>query len=170
MPDSKRNTEDRTRSLDAAPGGAAYSGSHGALLWRRLAIGAVLLLGLPAGGCSTSFSLGALTGAEEATASVRSPATPVSFEPPADGDLAYAKSAATELFARGAKNASAAWENPRTGAHGTITPIATAGSGSGCQDFLASYVRGAREVWYQGGACREGRRWVVRELKALQRT
>ena len=46
--------------------------------------------------------------------------------------------------------------NPKTGARGTITPIASAYSQDGltCRDFLASYVRNGAESWMQGEACR----------------
>ena len=40
------------------------------------------------------------------------------------------------------------WENPTTGARGTVTPLSTAYSNNGttCRDFLASYVRNGSEV------------------------
>ena len=46
------------------------------------------------------------------------------------------------------------WENPRTGARGTITPLASAYNQDGvtCRDFLASYVHGQTEAWLQGEA------------------
>ena len=48
------------------------------------------------------------------------------------------------------------WENPGTGARGTVTPIADAYTQDGftCRDFLASYVRDGAESWLQGDACR----------------
>ena len=61
--------------------------------------------------------------------------------------------------ARGGKDVSAPWENPQTGARGTVTPIATAYAQDGltCRDFLASYVQAAAEAWLQGEACRSTR-------------
>ena len=58
--------------------------------------------------------------------------------------------------ARGGKDASPPWENPSTGARGTVTPIADAYTQDGftCRDFLASYVRDGSESWLQGDACR----------------
>jgi hypothetical protein len=154
----------------ASPG-AAYSGSARGGLCRRLAPAAALLLAaFAAGGCSTSYRLGALGGTDETPTASTAHAVPASFDILADGDLGYAKAAASALFTRGGKDASAAWENPRTGAHGTITPIASAGGNPACREFLASHVLGERESWYQGSACRSGRAWDVRELKALQRT
>ncbi len=49
-------------------------------------------------------------------------------------------------WCRGDKDASLPWENPETGARGTVTPLAAAYTqdGSTCRDFLASYVRDGR--------------------------
>jgi hypothetical protein len=128
-----------------------------------------MLGALSAGGCSTSFQLGALSGGDQTVTGSVPHAQPARFDVAPAGDLAYAKAAASNLFARGAKDASAAWENPRTGAHGTVTPIASQPDAA-CRDFLASYVQGERETWYQGSACRKGRAWDVQDLRALQRT
>jgi surface antigen len=172
----------KQRSNGASPAArfsAAYSGSSRRGLWsgvRRLAPLAAALLALSAGGCSTSYQLGALIGKDEQkadrVASVSSPIVPASFDKVTDGDLLIAKAAAVDLFARDSKDASAPWENPRTGAHGNITPIAAAVAENGtvCRNFLASFVRGERETWYQGGACRKDRVWEVRDFRPLQRT
>ena len=50
------------------------------------------------------------------------------------------------------KDAAVPWENRKTGAHGTITPIASAYSQDGltCRDFLASFVRNGSEAWMSG--------------------
>ena len=90
-----------------------------------------------------------------------------------EGDLAYARAAASEVLARGGKDASAPWENPSTGAHGTVTPIASAETrdGATCRDFLASYIRAETQAWLQGEACRVAAgRWEVKSLKPLKRT
>ena len=60
------------------------------------------------------------------------------------------------MLARGSKDDSAPWENPNTGARGTITPIASAYTQDGltCRDFLASYVSGTSQSWMQGEACK----------------
>lgn len=92
---------------------------------------------------------------------------------PAEADLALARAAAAEILARGGKDASAPWENPKTGARGTITPIAQAYDQDGmvCRDFLASYVKPDTETWLQGEACQMGKgRWQVRSLKPWKRT
>jgi len=87
--------------------------------------------------------------------------------PPA-ADLAYAKAAAAEVLARGGKDASQTWENPRSGARGTVTPLADTYkmAGSVCRDFLASHVAEGSESWMQGEACRASSgSWEIRRLK-----
>ena len=87
--------------------------------------------------------------------------------PPA-ADLAYAKIAAVDVLARGGKHASNSWENPKSGARGTVTPLANAYriDGALCRDFLASYVADGSESWLQGEACNAGKgKWEVRRLK-----
>ena len=51
-----------------------------------------------------------------------------------------------EVLTRTDANASQPWENPNTGARGTVTPTASAYTQDGftCRDFLASYVRDGR--------------------------
>jgi surface antigen len=90
---------------------------------------------------------------------------------PAVLDLAYARAAASDVLARGGKDASVPWENPQTGAGGNITPLATAYSEGGlpCRDFLASYVHGGSHDWLQGAACRDAHGvWEVTRLKPLK--
>ncbi len=89
----------------------------------------------------------------------------------ADADLAFAKAAAAEALAR-TGDVSVPWENPGTGARGTVTPLASAYSQDGflCRDFLASYIRRGSESWLQGDGCRVHQgRWEVRHMRALQR-
>ena len=76
--------------------------------------------------------------------------------PAAASDLAIARAAAIEVLTAGGKDASMPWENPHTGARGTITPLASAYNQDGltCRDFLASYVKDGTESWLQGAACR----------------
>jgi surface antigen len=91
---------------------------------------------------------------------------------PPEGDLAYARAAASEVLTRGGKDASAPWENPSTGARGTVTPVATAyrQDGTTCREFLASYERDGSSSWLQGEACRAKGGWEVKNLKPWQRT
>jgi surface antigen len=101
------------------------------------------------------------------------PGTKAAVQLPPDGDLAYARAAASEVLRRGKKDASLPWENPRSGARGTVTPIASAYTDDGhtCQNFLASYVSGGNSAWLQGEACKEdGDRWQVRSLTPWKRS
>ena len=92
---------------------------------------------------------------------------------PSESDLAYAKAAAAAVLARGDKDASQTWENPATGARGTVTPLAEASTKDGftCRDFLTSYIRDGVESWLQGDGCRihQGK-WTIRKLRPLQRS
>ena len=140
---------------------------------RLIAAAAAFALALPAAGCSYTYQLDALFEKDGAKGNATAAATAGKAAAIPEADLALAKAAATELLARGAKDSSLPWENPRTGARGTVTPIASAYNQDGfvCQDFLASYVKDRQESWYQGGACRvHGGRWEVRDLRPLQRT
>jgi hypothetical protein len=92
-----------------------------------------------------------------------------------EGDLADARAAVAAALAKaGAQGApkSAPWENPRTGARGTVIPLAAAHRREGvlCRDFLASYVQEESESWLEGEACRVRRRWEVRTLRPWKRT
>ena len=139
---------------------------------------AVALLGSSVGACSMSYQLDSFFGASgeraEATGAINPPpgAKPADELPP-ERDLVFARAAVTELLNRGGKDSSVPWENPQTGARGTVTPLAAPHSQDGkvCQDFLASYVSGATESWLRGEACREPKgRWAVRALKPWKST
>ena len=102
-----------------------------------------------------------------------SPELRQSAELPPESDLAYTRAAVSEILSKGGKGASQPWENPATGARGTVTPISSAYSENGltCHDFLASYMRNGSEAWLQGEACRfmQGK-WEVRNIRPWQRT
>ena len=103
---------------------------------------------------------------QEFTGSVRP--SPVGALGPTDGDLAFARNAASDVLTKGEKDSSQPWENPETGARGSVTPLAQAYSSDGrtCRDFLASYVNGSSESWLQGAACQSGQgRWEIHTLK-----
>ena len=158
--------------------GRSLSG-RGALLQPvvlAIVIGAVVLLGW--GGVTLWNRMHSFPGKDaekpEHTASIRPvPAPSQADAAPAEIDLAYAKAAAAQLLGRPEKNGSQLWENPGTGARGTITAIADAYTSDGfqCRDFLASYVRDGAESWLQGDACRihQGK-WTVRSMRPLKRT
>lgn len=90
-----------------------------------------------------------------------------------DADLALARNAASDVLTRGQKDASQPWENPETGARGSVTPLASTYTSEGvtCRDFLASYVRGSNEGWLQGEACqRDKGAWEIRKMKPWKRS
>jgi surface antigen len=134
---------------------------------------AAVALALASGGCSFSYQLDSLfekgkqANAESTGAVAAKPA--IAPTKPQASDLAYARAAASEVLRRGGDGVSQPWENPETGARGTVTPIASTYDHDGftCQDFLASYVRaGTSENWMRGEACRIHKgNWEVRSLK-----
>jgi surface antigen len=127
----------------------------------------VILIGLGTGGCSMNRANGpfAMMGQKDFTGSLGMARTPQ----PTESDLAYARTAASDVLTKGDKDASQPWENPETGARGSVTPLAEAYSaedGRICQDFLASYVNGKSESWLQGAACKGVHgRWEIHTLK-----
>lgn len=148
-----------------------YKGAWRPRLWRATATAVTLTLALASGGCSLSYQLDSFFGSSKSdiTGSITPPpgAHGATALPPEE-DLSYTRAAAAEVLRRGEKNASLPWENPRTGARGTVTPIASAYTDDGkvCRDFLASYVHGEAQSWLQGEACRPQKgAWQVRSLK-----
>jgi surface antigen len=132
------------------------------------AVMTLILIGVGAGGCSLNHSdqsfarmgNGDVTGSL-GTARSEAPA-------PTEGDLAFTRNAASDVLTKGDKDSSQPWENPETGARGSVTPLAQAYSSEGrtCRDFLASYVNGKSESWLQGAACQSGEgRWEIHTLK-----
>lgn len=128
---------------------------------------AMVLIGVGAGGCSFSRDDSGLARYGDVTGSI-SPAAQASLAMPSETDLAFARNAASDVLTRGEKDASQPWENPETGARGSVTPLAQAYSSDGrtCRDFLASYVNGNSESWLQGAACQTGHgQWEIHTLK-----
>ena len=91
---------------------------------------ASLALALACGGCSMSGQLDSLFGraTTDTTGSITPPPAPRSGLPP-ETDLAFTRAAASDVLSRGDKDSSQPWENPHTGARGTVTPLATAYTG-----------------------------------------
>ncbi len=147
-----------------------YSGCRRLRLWRGLPAGFALALALSAGGCSVSYQLDSFFGGDKTETTSSIPQATAGLPP--DGDLAYARIAASEVLKRNERNASLPWENPKTGARGTVTPIASAYTQDGqtCRNFLASYVNGKSEAWLEGAACKEAEGWEVRSLKPAKRS
>jgi surface antigen len=135
------------------------------------------MLAWTGGGCSFSYQLGSLLGKNKDEHPGEVSGSIPTAQPGGGGldnaDLAIARAAAAEVLSRGGKDTSMPWENPETGARGTVTPIAATYNQDGlvCRDFLASYVRAGSEAWLQGEACRvhEGQ-WEVRSLKPWRRS
>jgi 17 kDa outer membrane surface antigen len=134
----------------------------------------LLALALAAGGCSFSYQLDNLFAKRDAdqVAAQTAAGSAAAVEAAAEGDLVIARAAIAEVFSKGGKHSSVPWENPKTGARGTVTPLAPASrqDGASCRDFLASYVRNGSESWLQGEACRARGKWEVRNLRPWSNT
>jgi hypothetical protein len=105
---------------------------------RRLPAAFALTLALAAGGCSFSYQLDNLFTKKddgERIGSLR--LSPKGAELPAEADLAVARAAVSEVLPKGSKDSSLPWENPYTGARGTITPLTSADNQDGgtCRDM-----------------------------------
>jgi len=145
--------------------------------WERVGLSAMgptgtvmtlILIGIGSSGCAMSHidSAFARMGDQGATGSIGFARN--SAPAPTASDLAFARNAASDVLAKGDKDSSQHWENPETGARGSVTPLAQAYSSEGrtCRTFLASYVNGHSESWLQGAACRSGRgRWEIHTLQ-----
>jgi surface antigen len=135
------------------------------------AVVTLILVGLGSSGCSLNRSDQALAKIDdsEVTGSI-APATP---PVPTESDLAFARNAASDVLTKGDKDSSQPWENPETGARGSVTPLAqsyASEDGRTCRDFLASYVNGRAESWLQGAACKASHgRWEIHTLKPWKR-
>jgi hypothetical protein len=97
---------------------------------------------LAAGGCS--YKLGSLLKDKEPEKPTYTTTTPPGArtdppgEPPAggmppEGDLAFARAAASEALTRSGKDVSVPWENPRSGARGTVIPLPSASTREACR-------------------------------------
>jgi surface antigen len=162
----------------------SYSGTTVASL--RLAV--ALLLASSAGGCAVSGQFGswfgksdgteahAEAGADVAGSIGQRRAAPAASTAglPAETDLVFARMAIVDVLKRDGKVSSAPWENPSSGARGTVTPIAAdyQRDGETCREFLASYVKKkGYETWMQGEACREKKGvWEVKSLRPWTRS
>ena len=131
----------------------------------------LILIGVVTGGCSLSRPDAAFARMDdgELTASI----VPAAGPAPTETDLAFARNAASDVLTKGTKDSSQPWENPETGARGSVTPLAQAYSsddGRTCRDFLASYVNGRSESWLQGAACKASHgRWEIHTLRPWKR-
>jgi surface antigen len=128
----------------------------------------MILVGLGTGGCSFFRDSGPLAKVDDGdlTGALAGRAQDAA---PTETDLAFARNAASDVLSKGDKDSSQHWENPQTGARGSVTPIAqayAAEDGRRCRDFLVSYVNGRTESWLQGAGCQAGRgHWEIHTLK-----
>jgi surface antigen len=147
-------------------------------VWGRVGLSAIrpsgfvmtiILIGLGAGGCSFSRNDKSAYAKADDSDLTGSIARPAKDAPPTETDLAFTRNAASDVLSKGDRDSSQHWENPETGARGSVTPIAqsyAAEDGRRCRDFLASYVNGATESWLQGAGCQSTRgRWEIHTLK-----
>jgi surface antigen len=137
------------------------------------AVMTLILIGVGSSGCSLSRSDSmAKMDDKDMTGSIA--AVPANAPAPTESDLAFARNAASDVLTKGDKDASQPWENPETGARGSVTPLAqsyASDDGRTCRDFLASYVNGRTESWLQGAACQAGHgRWDIHTLKPWRRS
>ena len=149
--------------------------------WERVGLSAIrpsgavvtlILVGLGSSGCSLNRSDAALAKIEdsEVTGAIAAASPPI----PTESDLAFARTAASDVLTKGDKDSSQPWENPETGARGSVTPLAqsyASEDGRTCRDFLASYVNGRAESWLQGAACKASHgRWEIHTLRPWRRS
>jgi surface antigen len=128
----------------------------------------LILIGTGSSGCSVSHIDSAFARMEDQGVTGSIGSSRASTPAPTATDLVFARTAASDVLTKGNKDSSQPWENPETGARGSVTPLAQAYSSEGrtCRDFLASYVNGRSERWLQGAACQSGKgRWEIHTLK-----
>ena len=166
----------------------AYHGSGKKRLARRFsALALACFLGLATGACSMSMQLGdffsdkkeeevaaAKADGKDVTGSIPAqPAKATTAERMDSVDWTFATAALREALGSSGEGSSVPWQNPQTGARGTVTPVANAyvQEGFPCRNFLASHVGDGRESWFEGTACRIHRgQWDVRSARPLQKT
>jgi surface antigen len=150
--------------------------------WGRIGLSAIgpagavmtlFLIGVGSGGCSLSRTDGAFAKMDDNEVTGSIGGAQAALPAPTESDLAFARNAASDVLTKGDKDSSQPWENPETGARGSVTPLAQAYSsedGRTCRDFLASYVNGRAESWLQGAACKASHgRWEIHTLKPWRR-
>jgi surface antigen len=145
--------------------------------WGRVGLSAIspaaavmtlILVGVSAGGCSLSRADSSFARMSDSDVTGSLGATRAGTPTPTEGDLAFARDAASDVLTKGDKDSSQPWENPETGARGSVTPLAKAYSSEGrtCRDFLTSYVNGSSESWLHGAACQSDQgQWEIHSLK-----
>lgn len=143
------------------------------VLTASIAILSAALLAACSGSAGRSDGPFAQMDSSDFTGSIRALSKDESETDPSEADLALARIAASDVLTKGEKDASQPWENPTTGARGSVTPIAASytSEGATCRDFLASFVKARSESWMQGAACRTAHGgWEIRALKPWRRS
>jgi surface antigen len=141
----------------------------------RIGLVTGILIGVAVSGCSVSRNDDAYAKYDttaEVTGSISATTQPTSDEP-TEIDLAFARNAASDVLTKGDKDSSQPWENPATGARGSVTPLASAYTVDGrqCRHFLASYVRARSERWLQGEGCRSTQgRWEIHSVSPWRKS
>ena len=139
----------------------------------RGAVMTLILIGVGSGGCSLARpdAYARMQAPDVVTGSLAKQAASPPI--PTESDLVFARTAASDVLTKGDKDTSQPWENPETGARGSVTPLSqayAADDGRTCRDFLASYVNGRSESWLHGAACKAGRgRWEIQTIKPWTR-
>jgi surface antigen len=132
----------------------------------------LILIGVGSGGCSMSRSDSAFAKMDDDEITGMLPGARQGGPLPSESDTAFARNAASDVLTKGDKDSSQPWENPETGARGSVTPLAQSYSADGrtCRDFLASYVNRRNESWLQGAACKSAHgRWEIHTLTPWRR-
>ena len=156
-----------------------YRGTSGSwhVAMRRLQARAWLLaFALMGGGCSVSYQLhtplaNTDAGAAAEADSPRAATPKATAEMPAETDLAIARAAVSEVLIKGGKYSSVPWENPKTGARGTVTPLASDYSQDGitCRDFSRQLREERQRVVVAGrGLPRQARQVGSAQFAALE--
>ncbi len=111
-------------------------------------------LAIALGGCSFNYQLDRLFAKSKNEPDIIGslqlrPTAKSLVESPPEIDLAIACAAVSEVLSNSGKDTAIPWGKPKTGAQGTIIPIASAYSQDGltCRDFLASFVRNGGDTW-----------------------
>jgi len=115
--------------------------------WGRVGLSAIgpagavmtlILIGVNSGGCSLSRTDGAYARMDDNEVTGSAGVAQSGAPAPTESDLAFARNAASDVLTKGDKDSSQPWENPETGARGSVTPLAPAYSSDGrtCRDFL----------------------------------
>ncbi len=132
----------------------------------------LFIIGMGSGGCSMSRTDGPFARMDENELTGSIGGGQGHHPVPTASDVAFARNAASDVLTKGDKDSSQPWENPETGARGSVTPLAQAyySEGRTCRDFLASYVNGRSESWLQGAACKASHgRWEIHTLRPWKR-